>query len=105
MSSWRKLSERGTPPVLEEPPEHLPDYLTEPVLSWVELRFRRGGHSADGALLQQIQLDFRMTPPLPLALPEKALALLEKRMEQDDTFALNVVDYILFSPAQFLRTI
>ena len=42
MSGWRKLSDRGKSVAPEEPPKHLPDYLTEPIVGWIDGRFRRG---------------------------------------------------------------
>jgi hypothetical protein len=100
MSGWRRLSERGTPALPEEPPDGLPDYLKGPVLGWFSERIWTGGYVRDD-LLQRLQLDFRLSPPLPLGDPEAAGLTLAQRMDADDAFALDVIDYWLHHLVEF----
>lgn len=98
--TWRPLSKRGQPdPRLDEPFEGLPSHLKEPVLTWVgdALWLREAGHREPSRdALEQIQLRLRLQRPLPLNIPHDALADLLDRAHNDETFALDVVDFCLY---------
>jgi hypothetical protein len=100
MSGWRRLSERGTPALPEKPPEGLPDYLKGPVLGWFNERMWDSGY-ARADLLRQVQLDFRLSPPLPLADSDAAVDELLSRMGDRDAFALDLIDYALHHMVEF----
>jgi hypothetical protein len=100
---WRPLSKRGqADPRLDEPVEGLPPYLRDPVFRWVTEAVAH--HYADEMyahreskreLLQALQLAFRLTDPLDFSGDVSAANDLLDRMASDETFALDVVDYLL----------
>ena len=72
----------------------------EPVLRWVGptlmVEYDDGiyqGRRDNGRLLQHLQLTFRLDRPLPIGSELKGATELLQRMQADETFALDVVDY------------
>lgn len=99
---WRPLSKRGQPDaVLDEPTEGLPGYLHQPVIQWFASAFRRGGNYIADDAIQNLQLRFKLDPPLDWRSPDKALTDLAERMIGDGDFALDVLDYMLHHMDEF----
>lgn len=99
--TWRPLSLRGgdPDPRFDEPSEGLPPWLTGPVLEWVETAFLPSGYVNDEAL-RALQLDFRLERPLGAGgvSPHKDLI---NRMQGNDDFALDVLDWMVHNHRYF----
>lgn len=99
---WRPLSRRGQPdPRLDEPYEGLPAHLRQPVIGWVDAAYWPGRHHPNSGepslpLLRELQLSMRLAAPLDLRNGGSALNDVLERMEHDEAFALDVVDFTLF---------
>lgn len=106
MSNWRPLFKRDEPdPVLDSPEEGLPDYLFQPIASWVRPRFYTDYDHRNGAVrdeaLRDLQLRFKTS--LHWGEGERgALLSLTRKMQADREFALDVVDYMLFHFDEFV---
>lgn len=98
MSGWRPLSRRGQPDAtLDEPTEGLPPYLAQPVAKWLADVTTENGYTRDTALTN-LQLRFKLDVPLDARDPRMDLV---NRVFQDETFGLDVVDYVLHHITQF----
>jgi hypothetical protein len=96
---WRPLSKRGkADATLDSPTEGLPPYLLGPVAQWMAsvCRNRRGGMRDEA--LTRLQLRFKLEPPLSR---EPRLGDLISRMEVDEDFGLDVLDYMLHHVGDF----
>jgi hypothetical protein len=100
VSAWKPLSKRDDPAALEQlatPHDGLPPWLAAPVLNWVHRTFVDPQWSQPRPrpeLLQRVQLAFRLDPSLP-DFQRLGLNDLWSRMAGDQTFALDVVDFVL----------
>lgn len=82
-------------PRFDAPSEGLPAWLEGPVLQWVQRSFREaGGIAAQTEALDALQLAFRLESPLTGAAAERRGELI-RRMQRDDEFALDVLDWML----------
>ena len=99
--TWRPMSLRGgdPDPRFDGPSEGLPPWLKGPVLEWVKAAFHPGGYVNDGAL-RALQLDFRLERPLGAGgiYPHNDLL---SRMDADDAFALDVLDWMVHNHKYF----
>lgn len=96
--SWRPLSRRGqADPTLDEPYEGVPAHLARPVMEWLASVFwqRELDRSPSTRALKDLQLRFRLTPPLDFSTPVDAMNDLLDRVQRDQEFGLDVVDYTL----------
>lgn len=107
--TWRPLSLRGKSDArFDHPSEGLPPWLREPVLAWIKESFYIGGESwqegsyVDLDALQALQLSFRLDPPLQQSFGgEAVLSELLERAGNDDEFALDVIDWMLYHSHHF----
>lgn len=99
--TWRPMSLRGgdPDPRFDEPSEGLPPWLKGPVLEWVHDAFLPGGYENEEAL-RALQLDFRLEIPLGAAGTAPYNDLMQ-RMNDDDEFALDVLDWMVHNHRYF----
>lgn len=82
-------------PRFDAPSEGLPAWLEGPVLQWVKRSFREaGGIAEQTGALDALQLAFRLESPLTGGSAERRNDLI-RRMQRDDEFALDTVDWML----------
>jgi hypothetical protein len=100
MAEWRPLSKRGKVDTrLDEPTEGLPPYLLGPVAEWMVDTYRDHHHGGSHEeALKRLQLRFKLEPPLSR---NTALRDLISRMEADEEFGLDVLDYMLHHLREF----
>jgi hypothetical protein len=98
---WRPLSKRGVAdPRLDEPAEGIPPWMQHAVSVWVArliVDTDLGGapRRARIDLLHNMEMKLRMERPLNFSNPTSAVDDLFQRMQADDVFALDVIDYLL----------
>lgn len=97
MAEWRPLSKRGQPDErLDEPTEGLPPYLAGPLLGWLRTMFRDPYGAISRQRLEFLQLKFKLDPALNWGHgTETAFHDLLNRINDDEEFGLDVIDFVL----------
>lgn len=97
MSEWRPLSKRGrSDERLDEPTEGLPPYLAGPLISWLQRMFRDSYGAISRKRLEFLQLKFKLDPTLDWEFGvESAFQDLRERIDVDEEFGLDVIDFVL----------
>ena len=100
--NWRPRSVRGIPDVrFDEPAEGVPAWLRAPIVDWVRGSFyTQGGYIREDALTA-LQLAFRLTNPLAT---NRELPDLVARVENDQEFALDVLDWMV-TESEYFRNV
>lgn len=94
--TWRPLSLQGEPdPRFDEPHEGLPPWLREPVIAWVRDSFWPSSGEVRDGVLTDLQLEMRLQEPLQGWDGHHRLEDLAGRMNADEEFALDVIDWMV----------
>ena len=98
--AYRPLSARGTDdPRFDTLHEGFPEWLHDPVLTWERSFLMWAGYGGqteyNELLMRLMQLRLRMVPALDWRSPRYAAMAMIGRMREDETLALDVVDFTL----------
>jgi len=98
--TWRPLSLQGeTDPRFDEPHEGLPPWLRDPVVNWIKASFEiddpYDGPFIRNDALTDLQLEMRLQEPLSGGDDWRRLNDLIARVNLDQEFALDVIDWMV----------
>lgn len=101
---WRPLSKRTvSDPKFDEPVDGLPSYLHVPIREWmvdaIGSFYRPDARQVESVM--QLQIRFKLDPPLDWYSLDSAVGDLIDRMFRDDEFGLDVIDYVVAHGDEF----